>query len=137
MVDDFDRPNGLAFSPDESVLYINDTVRQHVRAFDVAPDGSLSHDRIFIEMPGEPGRPDGMKVDTLGNVYCTGPGGFWTLDSTGKCLARVSPPELPSNLAWGDRDWQTLYMTARTSVYRIRVKVRGIPVGHFRQLLRW
>ena len=127
--DDFDRPNGLAFSPDESILYINDTFRQHIRAFDVAPDGSLSNGRIFIEMQGaEPGVPDGMKVNQQGDIYCTGPGGFWVINPEGKCLARVMPPELPANFAWGDSDWKTLYLTARTSIYRMRAMIPGIPV---------
>jgi gluconolactonase len=78
----------------------------------------------------EPGAPDGMKVDRHGNVYCTGPGGFWIMNTAGECLARIRPPEPPSNFAWGDRDWQTLYITARTSVYRIRTLVPGIPVGN-------
>jgi gluconolactonase len=138
IADDFDRPNGLAFSPDESVLYIDDTVRQHVRAFDVAPDGGISNSRVLIEMRGEgPGRPDGMKVDMKGNIYCTGPGGFWVIDPAGKCLARVRMPEITPNLAWGDSDWQTLYLTAQTSVYRIKTLAPGIPAGHFRQLLRY
>ncbi|MFC1912592.1 SMP-30/gluconolactonase/LRE family protein [Chloroflexota bacterium] len=126
---DFDRPNGLAFSPDESILYVNDTVQQHIRAFDVALDGSLSNGRLFIEMQGaEPGVPDGMKVDQQGNIYCTGPAGFWVINPEGKCLARVMPPELPANLAWGDSDWKTLYLTARTSIYRMRAMIPGIPV---------
>jgi gluconolactonase len=130
LLDDFDACNGLAFSPDESILYINDTFRRHIRAFDVAADGSLSNGSIFIEMTGEePGAPDGMKVDTMGNIYCTGPGGFWIISPEGKCLARVFPPEPPANMAWGDNDWQTLYITARTSVYRMRFLVPGIPVG--------
>jgi gluconolactonase len=130
LVDDFDRPNGLAFSPDESLLYINDTVRQHIRAFDVSADGSIANSRVFIEMRGEePGAPDGMKVDQAGNVYCTGSGGFWIINPEGKCLARVFPPELPSNMAWGDGDWRTFYLTARSSVYRMRVLVPGMPVG--------
>jgi gluconolactonase len=134
-IDDFDRCNGLAFSPDESVLYINDTFRQHIRAFDVAADGSLSNGRVFIEMQSEePGAPDGMKVDRMGNVYCTGPGGFWIINPEGKCLARVFPPEPPSNMAWGDSDWRTMYLTARSSVYRIRFLVPGMPVGSRYQL---
>jgi sugar lactone lactonase YvrE len=135
LIDDFDRCNGLAFSPDESILYINDTFRKHIRAFDVDADGRLKNGRIFIEMQGEePGAPDGMKVDQAGNVYCTGPGGFWIINPEGKCLARVFPPEFPSNMAWGDADWQTLYITARTSVYRTRFLVPGIPVGSGQRL---
>ena len=76
LVEDFDRPNGLAFSPDEKTLYIDDTVRKHIRAFDVKPDGELINGRIFAELKAdEPGAPDGMKLDRRGNVYCTGPGG--------------------------------------------------------------
>ena len=129
LVDDFDRPNGLAFSPDESILYVNDTSRGQIRAFDVSVDGGLSNGRILIQMEmTEPGAPDGMKVDRLGNIYCTGPGGFWIIDPQGNCLAVVRPPELPANLAWGDADWRSLYLTARTGIYRIRLLQQGIPV---------
>jgi len=129
LMDDFDRPNGLAFSPDESVLYINDTVRGHIRAFEVNPDGSLSNGRVLIEMQGaESGAPDGMKVDQAGNIYCTGPGGFWIIKPNGKSLGRIMLPELPANLAWGDSDWKSLYLTARTSVYRMRLNNPGIVV---------
>jgi sugar lactone lactonase YvrE len=129
LTDDFDRPNGLAFSPDEQILYVNDTARGHIRAFDVNTEGDISSGRVFIEMKGdEPGAPDGMKVDQQGNIYCTGPGGFWIIDQKGMCLAQVRPPELPANLAWGDADWQSLYMTCRTGLYRIRTSVPGVPV---------
>ncbi|MDD5289135.1 MAG: SMP-30/gluconolactonase/LRE family protein [Dehalococcoidales bacterium] len=129
LANDFDRPNGLAFSPDEKTLYINDTIRQHIRAFDVNDDGSLKNGRVFIDMKSnEPGNPDGMKIDLKGNVYCTGPGGFWIIDHTGKCLVIIRPPELPANLAWGDTDWHSLYLTARTSIYRLRLKIPGIPI---------
>ena len=121
LADDFDRPNGLAFSPDETVLYVNDTERGHIRAFDVSPDGSIARGRIFTELKGpEAGRPDGMKVDREGNVYCTGPGGIWIANSDGKHLGRVLMPEVPANLAWGDADWKTLYITAQTSIYRLK-----------------
>jgi len=129
VVDDFDRPNGLAFSPDETVLYVNDTTRRHIRIFDVNTSGSLSNGRVLIDMQSpELGSPDGMKVDQEGNIYCTGPGGFWIIEPSGKCLARIIPPELPANLAWGNSDWRTLYITARTSVYRMRLTIPGIPV---------
>jgi len=129
LVDDFDRPNGLAFSPDESLLYVNDTARQHIRAFDVKPDGGISNGRTLIEMEGaEPGAPDGMKVDSQGNIYCTGPGGFWIITPGGKSLGRIMPPELPANLAWGDADWKSLYLTARPSIYRLRLNIPGVPV---------
>ncbi len=129
LADDFDRPNGLAFSPDESILYVNDTARLHIRAFNVSPDGSISKDRVLIEMKApEPGAPDGMKVDQMGNIYCTGPGGFWIIEPGGKSLGRIMPPQLPANLAWGDADSKTLYLTARTSLYRLRLNMPGIPV---------
>ncbi len=126
LADDFDRPNGLAFSPDEQVLYVADTSRGHIRSFNVSPDGAISNGRVFIEMQApEPGAPDGMKVDREGNVYCTGPGGFWIISPEGKCLAIVRPPELPANLAWGDADMKSLYLTARTGLYRIRLNIAG------------
>lgn len=128
LVDDFDRPNGLAFSPDEKVLYIADSsARMHIRAFDVKPDGTLANGRIFADMKtGEPGAPDGMKVDSKGNVWATGPGGVWVFDKTGKHLGTIKPPEVPANCAWGDKDGKTLYMTARTGLYRIRTNAQGM-----------
>ena len=129
VADDFARPNGLAFSPDESILYVDDTRRFHIRAFDVRPDGSLANSRIFAELVApEEGVPDGMKVDVEGNIYCTGPGGVWVVAPSGEILGRIVPPEVPANVAWGGSDWSTLYITARSSVYRIRVNVPGIPV---------
>jgi len=129
LVDDFDRPNGLAFSPDESVLYIDDTSRSHIRAFDVSPDGNLGNGQVLIDMQSsETGAPDGMKVDEKGNIYCTGPGGLWVIDSNGQCLGRIMLPVLPANLAWGDTDRRTLYITARSSIYRLRLAVPGVAV---------
>ena len=128
LADEFDRPNGLAFSPDEKVLYIADSsARMHVRAFDVKPDGTLAKGRFFAEMKtGEPGAPDGMKVDSKGNLWTTGPGGVWVFDKTGKHLGTIKPPEVPANCAWGNSDGKTLYMTARTGLYRIRTRAQGI-----------
>lgn len=129
LVDDFDRPNGLAFSPDERLLYIDDTTRRQVRVFDVQPDGSLAHGRMFAEMQSpDEGGPDGMKVDVEGNLYCTGPGATWVYTAAGKLLGRIVTPERPANLAFGDSDCMTLYLTARTSIYRVRVTVPGIAV---------
>jgi gluconolactonase len=129
LVDDFDMPNGLAFSPDESVLYVDDSARRHIRAFDIDKDGSVTRSRMFIEMGGkEVGLPDGMKVDTEGNVYCTGPGGIWVIAPDGTCLGRIMMDEQPANVAWGDADWKSLYITACTSVYRLRLNVPGIAV---------
>jgi gluconolactonase len=128
VADDFLRPNGLAFSPDEKKLYIDDSSeRRHIRVFDVRPDGRLTNDSIFHNMNVKyPGSPDGMKIDVLGHVYCTGARGIWVFDSEGRHLGIILTPEQPSNCAWGDRDRCSLYITAQTSVYQIRVKVPGI-----------
>lgn len=121
--------NGLCFSPDESLLYVNDTGARHIKVFDVQPDGTLANGRLFATLVGdEPGNPDGMKVDVEGNVYCTGPGGIHAFDPDGTYLGRLRVPEHCSNLAWGDADWKSLYITARSSVYRIRLNIPGIPV---------
>ncbi|MFC2021135.1 SMP-30/gluconolactonase/LRE family protein [Chloroflexota bacterium] len=130
LVDDFERPNGLTFSPDESLLYINDSGRRHIRVFDVNPDGTISNGRLFTDVTGDdyPGNPDGMKVDVEGSVYCSGPGGIHVFDTSSNYLGRIRVPESVSNFAWGDSDWKSLYITARTSVYHIRLKIPGIPV---------
>jgi gluconolactonase len=129
VADDFEGPNGLAFSPDESRLYIDDSERRHIRVFDVQPDGSLSNGRIFCDMDiDKPGSPDGMKVDIQGNVYCTGPGGVWVLNNEGKHLGTIVMPEQPANCAWGDDDLRSLYITAQTSVYKIRTNIAGMQL---------
>lgn len=129
---DFDRPNGLAFSPDERRLYVNDTPRYQVRVFDVAEDGTLTGGAVFAQFAAEQGegRPDGLKVDQRGNVYTTGPGGLWVVSAGGELLARLRLPEKSANCAWGN-DGHSLYITASTSVYRMRTAVPGTwPVGH-------
>jgi gluconolactonase len=132
LVDDFTLPNGLAFSPDESVLYINDTRRGHIRAFDVMPNGTLARasDRVFVDLRGdEPGVPDGMKVDVEGNVYCGGAGGIWVMDPTGKKLGRiVHGAPATTNIAFGGDDWKTLYFTSRNHLGAVQTKIAGIPV---------
>ena len=129
LVSDFIRPNGLAFSPDESVLYIDDTENRHVRAFDVQSDGSLTHDRVFVDMNVEAqGSPDGLKVDVEGNLYITGGGGLWIVEPDGNHVGTVAFPELPSNVAFGGPDNCTIYVTARTSVFSIQGKVAGTKV---------
>ena len=116
---------GLAFSPDESVLYIDDSARKHIRAFDVRPDGTLAGSRVLLDMTSaDPGVPDGLKVDVHGNVFCTGPGGIWVCRPDGTHLGRIVLPELPANLGWGE-DGSVLYVTARTSIYRLPTKTRG------------
>lgn len=124
---DLTQPNGLAFSPDGKRFYIDDSKQRDIRVYDFASDGTLSNGRIFGEEPGGKGEgvPDGMKVDEDGNLFVTGPKGIWIWDATGKHLGTIATPEQPANLAWGDRDLQTLYITATTSVYRLRTKAKG------------
>ena len=126
---DFVLPNGLAFSADESVLYVADSHYRHVRALDVLADGTLTNSRVLADMDHpQPGSPDGMKIDVEGNLYVAGATGMWVFEPDGTCLGIIVPPERPANCAWGDVDRQSLYITARTSLYRIRVKVPGLPV---------
>lgn len=123
-----EQPNGLCFSLDESLLYVNDSPRKQIHVFPVLADGALGPGRLFATLPGEePGVPDGMKVDTLGNVYCCGPGGIHVLSPEGHRMARIRFPEKSCNMAFGDDDHRTLYVTACTSVYRLRVQVPGRP----------
>lgn len=129
---DFSRPNGLALSPDESVLYINDTRRRHIRAFDLEPNGMplIATDRVFCDLGGErEGNPDGMKVDTEGNVYCGGSGGIWVIDPAGKHLGIIVHGEASTtNMAFGGSDWKTLYYTTRHTLGHVPVNVAGLPV---------
>jgi gluconolactonase len=132
IVDDLIGPNGLAFSPDESILYVNDARRRIVRAYDLLPNGTVAKQtsRLFADMGGpEPGVPDGMKVDTAGNVYTGGAGGLYIIDKTGKKLGRIVHG-LPAttNVAFGGNDWKTLYFTTRSSLNMVTVKIPGIPV---------
>jgi gluconolactonase len=132
LADDFAEPNGLCFSLGESRLYINDTERMHIRVFDVSADGSIANGRVFFEESGTGGAPDGMKVDERGNVYCTGPGGIWVISAAGQHLGVISVPEVTANMNWGDDDWRTLYITASSSIYRLRAKVAGNRVPYMR-----
>jgi gluconolactonase len=128
LANDFARPNGIAFSPDEKYLYVNDTAKKIIKRFDVQPDGGVANGQIITDMNSDtaPGVPDGMKVDQKGNIYCTGPGGFWIMSPEGKHLATVKTKQLPANLNWGDADAKTLYLTARTGLYRIRLNIPGV-----------
>lgn len=132
LVRDFVMPNGLCFSPDESVLYINDSRRGIVRSFDVLPNGALAlwTDRVFADVKGErPGVADGMKVDVEGNLYCGGSGGIWVLAPSGDLLGIIDHgATATTNMAWGDDDWKTLYFTTRASLGRVRLGIPGIPV---------
>ena len=130
-IEDCAYPNGLCFSPDESLLYVNDTWLANIRVFDVRPDGSVGNARLFYELVGhEPGVADGMKVDVEGNVYVTGPGGIHVIDPRGNLLGRLRLPAHATNLAFGDADWRTLYVTTHSPglVYRVRLNVPGMPV---------
>ena len=126
---DLSGPNGIAFSPDEKTLYVTnwDPARKVVMRYDVAADGSLSNGRVFFDMGGAPGEEalDGLKVDSLGNLWVSGPGGVWILSPEGVHIGQIVAPELPANFAWGDADRHTLYMTARTGLYRVRLAVPG------------
>jgi gluconolactonase len=129
LVHDFDGPNGLCFSLDERRLFVNDTNRQHIRVFDLEPDGSVTHGRIWAETVGKgDGAPDGMKIDSEGNLYCSGPGGIHVFDPDGVCIGVIRVPEPLTNFAWGDADLRSLFITASTSVYKIPVRVPGRPV---------
>jgi len=120
---DFKKPNGLAFSPDEKTLYIADTEGEHIRAFDVSADGTLSNGRVFCEIP----HPDGMKVDAQGNVWSTAGDGVRAISPEGKLIETIKFPAIPSNCAFGDTDYKTLYVTARQGLYKVRLNVAGIP----------
>jgi gluconolactonase len=124
---DLSQPNGLAFSPEGKLLYIDDSERRNIRVYDFTAGGTLTHGRMFGQEPGGPqdGVPDGMKLDLAGNLYVTGPKGIWVWDPQGRHLGTIVMPEQPANLAWGDKDYRTIYITATTSVYRLRTKVRG------------
>jgi gluconolactonase len=122
-------PNGIAFSPDEKHLYVSnwDTARKVVLRYEAAKDGSLSGGKVFFDITAAPGEEalDGLEVDRAGNVYASGPGGLWIIDSGGRHLGTIRGPELAANFAWGDADARTLYLTARTGLYRIRLLVPG------------
>jgi gluconolactonase len=130
VIDDCTYPNGLAFSPDESLLYVNDTRLALIRAFDVRPDGSVGAARVFHRLAGsETGVADGMKLDIEGNVYCTGPGGVHVIDAQGSLLGRLRMHDECTNVAFGGDDWRSLFITTFDSVYRTRVRIPGVPVG--------
>jgi gluconolactonase len=114
-------PNGLAFSPDERLLYV--AAAQYVLRYDVHADGTLVSAGVLFDMGA--GGVDGIKVDTAGNVYISGPRGLWIVSPEGKRLGLISGPEQPHNFAWGGEDGRTLYLCAHTSIYRVRLNVVG------------
>lgn len=126
LVDDFSKPNGLCFSLDERQLFVNDTDRGHIRVFKVQPDGAVANSQVWITLMGDgPGVADGMKIDLAGNLYCSGPGGIHLFDADANCLGVICMPEYTTNLVWGDDDLRSLYITASTTLYRLRVQVPG------------
>ncbi len=126
---EMNRPNGLAFSMDETILYVDDSRNRHVLAFPVNPDLSLGAPSALVNMDSaDRGGPDGMKLDRQGNLYVTGPGGLWVITPAGEHLGTVEFPQLPANLCFGDADYRTIYVTARTGLYRLRVNVAGPAV---------
>ena len=136
LVVDCEYPNGLAFSPDERTLYVANTRwTQYIHAVELDASGAMVRRRIFADMSSDEtdGVPDGMKVDVEGRVYCTGPGGTWVFAPDGEKLGIIRTPEVPANLAFGGPDLRTLFFTARTSVYTMRVKVPGQPHPWYRR----
>jgi gluconolactonase len=127
LIRDLGQPNGLAFSPDGKKFYVDDDEQRNIRVYDVASDGTFSHGRVFGEEPGGKGEgvPDGIKVDDKGNLFVTGPKGIWVWDANGNHLGTIVMPEQPANLTWGDPLYDTLYITATTSVYRLKTKTGG------------
>ena len=128
VIQDLTEPNGIAFSPDQNVLYIanSDEKRKVWMRYDVAEDGTVKNGRVFFDVTHDQaeGLPDGMKVDSRGNVYGTGPGGIWVFSPDGKHLGTIKTPEIPANCNWGD-DGKSLYITARTGLYRIKLAIAG------------
>jgi gluconolactonase len=124
---DMAQPNGLAFSPDGKKFYVDDDEKRNIRVYDVAADGTLTNGRVFGEEPGGKGDgvPDGIKVDDKGNLFVTGPKGIWVWDASGNHLGTIVIPEQPANLTWGDRQYDSLYITATTSVYRLKTTTHG------------
>lgn len=124
---DFGQPNGLCFSRDERHLFVNDTERKHIRRFTVGADGALADGGVWAETVGSgKGAPDGMKIDSADNVYCCGPGGIHVFAPDAACLGVIRLPETPANFCFGDDDLRSLYVTASTSLYRVRVVTPGI-----------
>lgn len=134
---DFMQPNGLCFSPDESLLYVNDSSRAHIRVFQVARGGTVTGGSVFFDKIGsgalEEGIPDGMKCDARGNIYVTGPGGIWVISPKAELLGRIDVPENVGNLNWGGPGWKTLFICASTSLYKIDLEVSGNRLSYMGQ----
>jgi gluconolactonase len=129
LVDDFRKPNGLCFSLDESRLFVNDTIRFHIRVFDVRDDGTLANGRVWAEIRGnEVGVPDGMKIDSERHLFTCGPGGVHVFSEDATCLGRLLVPEQTTNFIWGDDDLRSLYITTVSTVYRVHLNIPGLPL---------
>ena len=128
LADDFDQPNGLCLSMDESKLFVNDTMRNHIRIFDISSNGSLINGNVWATLNGtEDGVADGMKIDSNQNLYSCGPGGIHVFNSDSTLLGIIKTPEHVANFIWGEKDLKTLFITASTSLYSIPVKIPGLP----------
>jgi gluconolactonase len=129
IISDIANTNGIAFSPDEKIFYANGSRDRFIKAYDVNPDGTLKNGRMLIDLNADPlpGITDGLRVDVKGNLWETGPGGVWIISPEGKPLGVIRLPELGANVEFGDADRKTLYIAARTSIYKIRVNIEGIP----------
>jgi gluconolactonase len=137
LADDFGQPNGLCFSTDESLLYVNDTDKAHIRVFDVQPDGTIANSRVLADGIGTASLEigdlvDGMKLDERGNIWVTGPGGVCVFDAQGEHIGTVLVPEPVGNVNWGGPDWSSLFIPATSSVYRIECKVSGNRLPYMR-----
>ncbi len=128
VIKDLARPNGLAFSPDEKFLYVAESGKKQWMRYRVQPDGSVTDGSLFLDASTDPadGGPDGLRVDKEGNIYGSGPGGVWIISPEGKHIGTIKVPERVSNVAWGDKDGKTLYITASTSLFRIKLKAFGV-----------
>ena len=128
VIKDLSRPNGVALSPDEKFLYVSESSKRVWMRYDVAADGSISNGSVFLSAAGEKakGGPDGLKMDRAGNLYSSGPGGVWIISPEGKHVITIPVPEVVGNLTWGDKDGKTLYIAGSTSIYRIRLSIKGV-----------
>lgn len=126
---DFVQPNGLCFSADERLMFVNDTEQMHIRVFEVTAQGDLRGGAVWATLTGAgEGGPDGMKIDAAGNLYCCGPGGLHVFAPDARCLGVIGVPEMLANFTWGDADMRGLYLTATTSLYRVRSATAGTPL---------
>ncbi|MGC2657350.1 MAG: SMP-30/gluconolactonase/LRE family protein, partial [Bryobacteraceae bacterium] len=131
LISDLPRPNGIAFSPDEKFLYVSDSGKRVWMRYNVGADGSVNGGSQLLDTAGDklPGGPDGIKIDKAGNLYGAAPGGVWVISPAGKHIASIHIPETVGNLAWGDKDGKTLYITASTSIYSIHLSIPGVMPG--------